>query len=233
MNIVTEQTAKNLKIHKQVSFEDLHLDCVHERLLARTKDSGLEVELMVSQFLSRYFGRLAARWIQPSTLAQPDNLVAAAICECHGCDEITIDKGSSLTMGLIKIPLTQALKFSVGKDLANPSTKGLVAKLISGAVTLGPGRFAFELRSYSSLLLFSGLSVILGAILYSAAALLVIYGLAVFLQFLSEPEAVTRMATKRAEVGIALLSFLVGLAALLGKLVKKFFYFLRKSFRSP
>ena len=225
---MAEHSNKNLKIHKKVSFDDLHMDCVHERLLARINDSGLEVGLLISQFMARYFGRLAARWIQPADLAQPDNLVAAAICECHGCDEITIDRTSSLAMGLVKIPLRQSLKFSAGKD---PTSKSLVAKLKSGTVALGPGRLAYELRSYQSLLLFSALSVILGAILYSAAALLVIYGLSVFLQFLSEPEAVTRMATKRAEVGIALLSFLVGLAAILGKLVKKFFYFMRSSLK--
>lgn len=226
-----KKTNLKLEVHKRVAFEDLHWDCVHERLAVRTKHSGLIVDLLIKQFVSHFFSSLRRRWLNSVELAQGDNLVAIVICECHGCDEITIERNSKIFIGIGNVPVFQALRFRIQHvAIENRASEGraTTASLKSGLVKVGPKRIAYNLRSNNNLIFFYAFCAIFGAIFYALAGILVVYAIAVFLQFLSHPGEVTIIATQRADIGIALLSLLVGLAALSGRFLKRIIFYLFK-----
>lgn len=211
-------TDTKIELHKVVSFEDLNWECAQERIKARTQRTEEETEALIKSFVAQFFSSLRGRWLKPGKLSESESLVTAALCECHGCDDISVEKRSRLALGIDVFPIHQSLRFKVRQASGTGST---TSSLSSGVVRIGTKRFGITIHNYDKLLFVFAISIIAGGVFYSIAILLMVYGLAIFQQFISDPGGITRLATERAEIFLGLLSFLVGLAALLGTLVKR------------
>lgn len=220
--------AEKINIRKRIDFDDVWWAGVLDLLVKRF---GMPFE-QASVSLRRFFGRFRRifnlYWYTHRILSEEDNRIVAAICECHGADVITLVLQRSLSIGIFNIDYHQMIEFEprfrrdeaeAGKGALRPRIEVRVGRRLLTFSTLWGALFFYFLATL--------VAVVVSALLVG----LFLYGLAVFLLFIVLPIDVTIAATRFGPIGVALLCFLVGGAALFGRAIKNVWHLLRQRWR--
>ena len=150
-------------------------------------------------------------------LTRVDNSIAAAIADVHGGDLVTVQHQSGAAIGPIRLNILQqiTLKPSFKRD-GNGA-----CEIEVGIEWLGR---VWHLRSKRDAILFYCISALGLVGMYVLAAALILYGAAVFLLFLADPEIVMGSVGGNLTIFLGLFGFLTGVAAITGKAVRNLWH---------
>lgn len=149
-------------------------------------------------------------WFETS-LSKLDNNIAASIADVHGGDLVTLETNKVSTFARLQIKQQLTLKPSFRSEGVGSSELETAIKLRTKTWRIQTKRNAVVLYCATAL----------GLILtYLLAAGVMLYGAAVFLLFLADPELVLHGADGNISMYLGLFGFLTGFAALTGRAVR-------------
>jgi len=221
---VTQMNAPRVRI--QLDFDAVNWPGVLKILSGRFKLSFLAADRELKDFVRRFLRPFNLYWYLHPHLSEQDNRLLMVVCECHGADVVVLSFRRALHIGALEIQYMQEIEFvprfrqaEPGAGLCRPRIE---VRFLGLRVVLG--------RLWSALC-FQAACFVFAVLLYVLGMGLMLYGLAVFLLFLHLPLPVTLAATKQAPLGLALLCFLTGLAAISGRAVRNVFGLLWEKWR--
>lgn len=204
-------------VKRRLNFDEVNWPAVLEILIKRFKLPFSAADDRLKKFMARFLRPFNLYWYLGAKLSSHDNQLLMVVCECQGADSVTLCRQKSLALGPLELHYSQEIEFEphFRRDEAEPG-RGAAVPLIE-VKFLG---LTARLRRFWSVLAFQAMFWSLALVLYVVGMGLLLYSVAVFLLFLHLPVPVTIAATKHASIGLALLCFLVGAAAVSGRAVK-------------
>lgn len=220
--------AEEIRITRTLSLDDVHWPSVLELLSKRYKLSFREANAIVDGFFSRILKPLHIGWFLQRELRSDDNRLLSAVCECHGADSVVLTHERPYRAGPLLFLYSQSVEFTPA--LRQSADKSGICDPVMQLRLFGRSHRIRCLRdvlfAYAVLGLFGIVSYVLvvGALLYSFS---------VFLLFLEHPVGVTEAATDNLAIGLALLCFLAGCAAIFGRAISNVTRLLIQKIRTP
>lgn len=231
---------EDLRIRVQLEPESIEWDDVLDCLVSRYKINEKEARRKIKTFI-RKVSRLAdLSWFKSSFLEEDDEKIAACMAGHYSADVMALKRNSVIVPGVCVISQVIEIQpwpaVSAERVSEKPSeevthikrTRGiqsatLVVKLFGKEIAVRRLRDAVSLHFCFSLF---------GVIFYALLAGLLLYGTAVLLLLVEEPEVMTIAITRNVELFLGLLSLLVFLAAIWGRAVSNLIAFSREKMAS-
>ena len=206
---------KKIVINKTIDSTELSWAKVIQVVQKRYQYPYLRAHLLIDNFQHDIGEPFAFRWMFKKSISKDEYNLLLAVCEVHGCDEIRITRGWQ--SDLFRIAYFHKISFS-------PISESNLAKVFK-AIEID---FIFFNRVwkidslYSAIPLYATLALI-GIFLFFPTLLLFLYCFSVFYIFLNSPVTVAKTAFSNLPIWLALLSFSVVLAAIVGGMIRRSF----------
>ena len=226
-----------MKLSKEVDLNAVRWESLAEALTKRYKLPPELAKGWIDDFRRRSSTLFAIYWFRHSGISAPDNHLVACLCEMNGADTVTIVDERSVSLPGGPLSYRQTLEFT--PELRRLELPGFKGKLIP-EISLRWGRWRYRIHSIQQAVLCYVVFGFLGIVSYVLLAGLCLYGVAVLLLFIYEPQNVLFAVSRRGSMGFAFLAFLVGVAGIFGKAVRNILALLRggaikpsKEYRPP
>lgn len=205
-----------MRVRRYINFNDISWHRCCESLCKNFDLSIKQANNCIASFRRKFLRPLNLNWFL-TKLSTHDNFVLTALCECNGADILVISHSRRLWLCGLQSSCRQEIEF-------RPDLKSAQHRSPGGNCTARMWwtllRKTLYLDSFSKLLALQIAAFILAVLFYVLIAGSFLYSLSVFILFLIDPLQVALAATTRGSIGIALLSFLVCIAAVGGKILK-------------
>ncbi len=199
-----------LSITRRIEASDVLWRGVEEILVGRLRWDKQKAEKKLVSFRRRFLFPYNLYWLCHQTLNEADNSIAMAICECHGADKIVLSGRGIVDSPVFSASCRQVVALKPGFRKEDRGNSRLL-------IEFGLRSHRFVVDGVFPIILVYLAGILLALLSYILVAGLLLYSLAVFVAFLWAPVDVTYAATRVSHIGLALLCFLVCLAALTGK----------------
>ena len=201
-----------IKVRLSVALSEVEWTRVRYALTHQFRMTREQAEKAMFDFRRRVQSIASWCWFQ-STLSQLDNNIAAAIADVHGGDLVTLQSQRAASFGPVRIAIQQQL--TLKPTFRNDGAGGCEIE-----VGLEWFNRVWRLRNKRDAVYFYCVSALGLLVLYLMAGALILYGAAIFLLFLADPELVMKLADGNLKIYLGLFGFLTGLAALTGNAVR-------------
>lgn len=208
--------ASGLKIRAEIPCEDVNWTLVRNVLCSSFKRGRAEAGRAIALFSRKIARPLNLELFCQSKLSLLESEIVCAVCEVHGADSVTLVWSRVLRKGGIDFEFRQRVEFEPPFSRRVARSSGLEC---ASSVEISLAGLTIRISGWKQALLAQAVLFGLGVALYVVVAFCLLYALAVFLFFLMTPDIVTIAATRRADIGLALLAFLVASAWISGRAV--------------
>ena len=206
---------KPLRVKKHLDSREVRWSSVVDLLCSRYRIPLSGANAIMRRFVKRVDLLFNASWFTRKKLNAEETKLVLSLCEAHGADSIVLTLDKRISAGPIRLEYVQRLSLEPqlgrGRDAPAESSAEIDIKLFGKVLKI---RSIVQVVATQLLLL---MFAILTYVVFVGAFL---KGFATFLLMTQDPLSVTMAATRRFDLLIGLLCFLIGTAGIFGQAIR-------------
>lgn len=204
---------EGLRLRRVLAFDEIQWSKILDLLVTKYRQPFDEAEAAVRKFRLHLLRPFNLYLYFTRRLPDHYSRVVKALLECHAADVVAVKVVRSFRVGFFKLEYVHEIECE-GVSKSGPQSQHSMprAKVLIFGLPL-------EIETAWGAMLMQVLSFLIGVAFYVILAGAILYAVSVFLLFLEYPDGVTVVATRKPQIGLALLCLLMVMAAVSGRAI--------------